>query len=60
MAAPLQTCMKEQRFVIRVLISEGVKPETKRTSKEWRHSLTQEPKKFWTQPSAGKIMLTIF
>jgi histone-lysine N-methyltransferase SETMAR len=27
---------------------------------EWRHSSFPKPKKFWTQPSAGKIMLTLF
>ncbi|XP_023713882.1 histone-lysine N-methyltransferase SETMAR-like, partial [Cryptotermes secundus] len=35
-------------------------PETKRTSKEWRHSLSPKPKKFRTQPSAGKIILNLF
>ena len=35
-------------------------PETKRASKEWRHSSSPKPKKFRTQPSAGKVMLTLF
>ena len=34
-------------------------PETKRTNKEWRHSSSPKPKKFQTQPSPGKIMLTL-
>jgi len=34
--------------------------ETKKASKEWRHTSSPEPKKFHTQPSAGKIMLTLF
>ena len=35
-------------------------PETKRASKEWCRSTSPKPKKFWTQTSAGKIMLTLF
>ena len=35
-------------------------PETKRASKEWHHSTSPKPKKFRTQPSAGKVMLTLF
>ena len=34
--------------------------ETKKASKEWRHTSTPKPKKFRTQPSAGKVMLTLF
>jgi hypothetical protein len=35
--ASLRTCAKEeQHSVICFLISEGVKPETKRISKEWQ------------------------
>jgi histone-lysine N-methyltransferase SETMAR len=35
-------------------------PETKRASKEWRHSSSPKPKKFRTTRSAGKLMLTLF
>ena len=35
-------------------------PETKRASKEGRHSSSPKPKKFRTEPSAGKVMLTLF
>ena len=35
-------------------------PETKKVSKEWRHTSSPKPKKFRTQPSAGKVMLTLF
>ena len=35
-------------------------PETKRASKEWCHSTSPKPKKFRTQPSTGKVMLTLF
>jgi len=35
-------------------------PETKRASKEWRHTSSPKPKKFRIQPSAGNVMLTLF
>ena len=35
-------------------------PETKKSSKEWHHTPSPKPKKFRTQPSAGKVMLTLF
>jgi len=35
-------------------------PENKKASKEWRHTSSQKPKKFRTQPSAGKFMLNLF
>lgn len=35
-------------------------PESKISSMEWRHSTSPKPKKFRTQPSAGKLMLTVF
>jgi len=35
-------------------------PETKKASKELRHTSSPKPKKFRTQPSAGKVMLTLF
>jgi len=34
--------------------------ETKKASKEWRHISSPKPKKFRTQPSAGKVNLTLF
>jgi len=34
--------------------------ETKKASKEWRHTSSPKPKKFRTQPSAGKVILTLF
>jgi len=33
-------------------------PETKKASKERRHTSSSKPKKFCTQPSAGKVMVT--
>jgi histone-lysine N-methyltransferase SETMAR len=35
-------------------------PETKQASMQWKHSDSPPPKKARTQPSAGKIMATIF
>ena len=35
-------------------------PETKQESMQWKHFDSPRPKKFRTQPSAGKIMATIF
>jgi len=35
-------------------------PETKKASKEWRQTSSPKLKKFRTQPSAGKVMLTLF
>ena len=35
-------------------------PESKRQSMEWRHANSPSKKKFKTQPSAGKVMCTIF
>jgi len=35
-------------------------PETKKASEEWRHTSSLKPKKFRTQPSVGKVMLTLF
>jgi len=34
--------------------------ETKKAIKEWHHTSSPKPKKFRTQPSAGKVMLTFF
>jgi histone-lysine N-methyltransferase SETMAR len=35
-------------------------PESKQESMQWKHFDSPPPKKFRTQPSAGKIMATIF
>jgi histone-lysine N-methyltransferase SETMAR len=35
-------------------------PETKKASKEWCHTSSPNRKKFRTQSSAGKVMLTLF
>ena len=36
------------------------KPESKRSSMEWRHPTSPRVKKFKSQCSAGKIMATVF
>ena len=35
-------------------------PETKQASMQWKHSASPPPKKACVQPSAGKVMLTVF
>ena len=35
-------------------------PESKRQSMRWKHPSSPAAKKFKTQPSAGKLMLTVF
>jgi len=35
-------------------------PKTKKACEEWRHTSSPKPKKIHTQPSAGKVMLTLF
>jgi hypothetical protein len=34
-------------------------PETKKASKEWLRTSSPKPKTFRTQPSGGKVMLTL-
>jgi histone-lysine N-methyltransferase SETMAR len=52
-------------FLERIVTGDGTwvhyhQPETKKASKEWRHTSSPNPKIFCTQPSAGKVMLTLF
>uniref|UniRef100_H3API3 Mos1 transposase HTH domain-containing protein n=1 Tax=Latimeria chalumnae TaxID=7897 RepID=H3API3_LATCH len=35
-------------------------PETKQESMQWKHQASPPPKKFCSQPSAGKVMASIF
>ena len=35
-------------------------PDTKKESMQWKRSGSPPPKKFCTQPSAGKVMATVF
>jgi len=50
-------------FLGRIVTGDGTwvqyhQPETKKASNEWRHTSSPKPKKFRTQPSAGKVMLS--
>jgi len=52
-------------FLVRIITEDETwvhfhQPETKRASKEWCHSSSPKPNKFRTEPSAGKVMLTLF
>ena len=67
MACQLEdSTFEEQRSVIRFLDLEPLtwihyfEPESKRQSMEWKHPSSPAKKKFKPQPSAGKVMLTIF
>jgi histone-lysine N-methyltransferase SETMAR len=51
-------------FLERIVIGDETwvhydQPETKKASKEWRHTFSTKPKKFRAQPSAGKVMMTL-
>jgi hypothetical protein len=35
-------------------------PDTKQESMQWKHATSPSPRKFKVQPSAGKIMCTVF
>src|SRR5215475_11816624 len=52
-------------FLDRIITSDETwchhyEPESKQKSMQWRHPSSPAAKKFKTQPSAGKLMLTIF
>jgi histone-lysine N-methyltransferase SETMAR len=56
---------ESDRFLGRIVTGDETwvhyhQPETKKASKEWRHSSSPKLKKFHTQPSVGKVMLTLF
>lgn len=55
----------EARFLSRLVTGDETwihhwDPETKLESKQWKHPSSPPPLKFRTQPSAGKVMATIF
>lgn len=55
----------EARFISRLVTGDETwihhwDPETKLESMQWKHPGSPPPKKFRTQPSAGKVMATIF
>ena len=58
-------CYKIFEFLKRILTCDETwihyfEPESKRQSMEWKHPSLPAKKKFKPQPSAGKVMLTIF
>ncbi|CAK9816246.1 Histone-lysine N-methyltransferase SETMAR [Anthophora plagiata] len=60
-----QSLIEGDAFFERIVTSDEVwihhyDPETKRQSMEWKHTSSPVRKKFKVQPSAGKVMLTIF
>jgi hypothetical protein len=70
---PVDACQKLVRlfkvegdgFLARIVTGDETwvhyhQPETKTASKEWRHPSSPKPKKLSSQPSAGKVMLTLF
>jgi hypothetical protein len=53
------------RFLGRIVMGDETwihyhQPETKKASKEWRHTSSPKPKEFRRQLSVGKVMLTLF
>jgi hypothetical protein len=60
-------CYREEggNFVQRIVKGDKTwvhhyQPETKRKCMQWKHPSSPAAKKFKTQPSASKLMLTIF
>ena len=64
--ALLATCQEDQEDFFNRLITQDetwvhhYDPETKVQSKQWKHLNSPPPKKACVQPSAGKVMLTVF
>lgn len=61
----LETLNKDSDFLTRIVTGDETwvhhwDPETKSESKQWVHKGSPPPKKARTQPSAGKLMATIF
>jgi hypothetical protein len=57
--------LEENAFLQRVVTCKVIwvlhfTPESKRSRMEWRHKGSPPPKKFQTQPSAGKIVASVF
>ena len=61
----LEYCHSEKTFLQRIVIGDETsvlhfKTESKRASMEWRHPTSPRSKKFKSQQSAGKVMVTLF
>jgi histone-lysine N-methyltransferase SETMAR len=55
----------QEKFLSRIITGDETwvhhyEPKTKRQSMEWKHPGSPTKKKFNTQSSAGKLMLTVF
>ena len=60
----LEYCHSDKSFLPRIVTGDETwvhhfKPESKRASMEWRHLTPTRSKKFKSQPSAGKVMVTM-
>ena len=61
----LKYCHSDKNFLQRIVTGDETwvhhfEPESKRASKEWHHPTSPRSKKFKSQQSAGKVMVTVF
>ena len=61
----LEYCHSDKTFLQRIATGDETwvhhfEPESKRASVEWRHPTSSRSKKFKSQQSAGKVMVTVF
>ena len=61
----LEYCNSDKTFLQQIVTGDKIwvhhfEPESKTASKEWRHPTLLRSKKFKSQQSAGKVMLTVF
>ena len=61
----LEYCQSDKTFLHRIVTGDETwvhhfEPESKRASMEWRHPTSPRSKKFKSQQSAGKVMVTVF
>ena len=61
----LEYCHSDKTFLQRIVTRDETwvyhfKPESKRASMEWRHPTSPLSKKFKSQQSAGKVIVTVF
>ena len=61
----LKYCHSDKTFLQRIVTRDETwvhhfEPESKRASMEWHHPTSPRSKKFKSQQSAGKVMVTVF
>ena len=60
----MEMCQEDESKFFKILITQDetyhYDPETKAQSMQWKHLDSPPPKKARVQPSAGKVMLTVF